>query len=185
MHRGGERVDGTAGVRGGTAARSGVGRLVDPAQRRAARWCCPPGPARSSAPLTCSSPLALVAGSVVNVELGRLLEGGRVAAQRPHKALSAWPMAATILLPSFYLVPIVALIYLHARWRGVRVTLWKWIVSACFLICAGAISGVVVAVGGGGAPPTLSSGLPGLLFIVGAVLTFLAGRVGDARASRR
>ena len=51
---------------------------------------------------------ALVAGSVVNVELGRLLEGGTVAAQRPHKALSAWPMAAAILLPSFYLVPIVA-----------------------------------------------------------------------------
>ena len=35
---------------------------------------------------------ALVAGSVVNVELGRLFEGGKVAQQRPHKALSAWPM---------------------------------------------------------------------------------------------
>jgi diguanylate cyclase (GGDEF)-like protein len=117
--------------------------------------------------------LALVAGSVVNVELGRLLEGGTVAAQRPHKALSAWPMAAAILLPSFYLAPIVALVYLHARWRGMRVTLWKWIVSASFLISAGAIAGVVVAAGGGGAPPTLTSGLPGLLCIVGAVLTFL------------
>ena len=116
---------------------------------------------------------ALVAGSVVNVELGRLLEGGTVAAQRPHKALSAWPIAATILLPSFYLVPIVALVYLHARLRGMRVALWKWIVSAGFLVCAGAIAGVVVASGPGGAPPTLSSGLPGLLCIVGAVLTFL------------
>ena len=69
--------------------------------------------------------LALVAGSVANVELGRRLEGGRVSAQRPHKALSAWPMAATVLLPSFYLLPVVALVYAHARWRGVRVTLWK------------------------------------------------------------
>ena len=51
-------------------------------------------------------------------------------------------MAATVLLPSFYLVPVVALVYAHARWRGVRVTLWKWIGSACFLICAGAVSGV-------------------------------------------
>ncbi len=121
--------------------------------------------------------VALVAGSVVNVELGRLFEGGTVAQQRPHKALSAWPIAATVLLPSFYLVPIVVLIYAHARWRGMRVTLWKWFASASFLVCAGAIAGVVVAAGGDGSPPTLSSGLPGLLIMVGAVATFLAVEV--------
>lgn len=118
--------------------------------------------------------LALILGSVLNVEIGRLFEGGTVEAQRPHKALSAWPMAATVLLPSFYLVPIVALIYLHARWRGVRVTLWKWVGSAAILICAGAIAGTVIAQGDGGLPPTLSSGLPGLLITVGAIGTFLA-----------
>jgi len=117
--------------------------------------------------------LALVAGSVANVELGRQLEGGRVSAQRPHKALSAWPMAATVLLPSFYLVPVVALVYAHARWRGVRVTLWKWVGSACFLICAGAISGVILDREGGGAPPTLTSGFQGLVIMAAAVLTFL------------
>jgi diguanylate cyclase (GGDEF)-like protein len=118
---------------------------------------------------------ALVAGSVVNVELGRLFEGGKVAQQRPHKALSAWPMAATVLLPSFYLIPVVVLIYAHARWRGMRVTLWKWCASACFLICAGAVSGVIVMPpGGDGVPPSLDSGLPGLLIMVVAVLTFLA-----------
>ncbi len=117
--------------------------------------------------------IALVAGSVVNVEVGRLFEGGRVAQQRPHKALSAWPMAATILLPSYYLLPIVALVYAHARWRGVRVTLWKWIASACFLICAGAVAGAAVATGDGGMPPTLSSGLPGLLIVLGAIVAFL------------
>lgn len=125
--------------------------------------------------------LALVAGSVVNVELGRLLEGGRVAQQRPHKALSAWPMAAIILLPSFYLTPIVALVYLHARWRGVRVTLWKWVASASFLICAGAIAGLVVRSDGGidgGQPPTLTSGLAGLLIVLAAAATFLAVQIG-------
>lgn len=118
--------------------------------------------------------LALIGGSVVNVEIGRLFEGGRVAQQRPHKALSAWPMAATVLLPSFYLVPVVALIYTHARWRGMRVTLWKWCASASFLVCAGALAGVVVTPPGADVPPSLSSGLPGLLIIVAAVLTFLA-----------
>src|SRR5664279_5180543 len=125
--------------------------------------------------------LALIAGSVVNVELGRLLEGGRVAQQRPHKALSAWPMAAIILLPSFYLAPIVALVYLHARWRGVRVTLWKWIASASFLIWAGAIAGLVVRSDGGidgGQPPTLTSGLAGLLIVLAAAATFLAVETG-------
>jgi diguanylate cyclase (GGDEF)-like protein len=118
---------------------------------------------------------ALVGGSVVNVELGRMFEGGKVAQQRPHKALSAWPMAATVLLPSFYLAPVVVLIYAHARWRGMRVTLWKWFASACFLICAGAIAGVIVMPpGGDGVPPSLESGLPGLLIMVAAVLTFLA-----------
>jgi diguanylate cyclase (GGDEF)-like protein len=119
--------------------------------------------------------LALVVGSVLNVEIGRLFEGGKVAQQRPHKALSAWPMAATVLLPSFYLVPIVALVYAHARWRGMRVTLWKWFASACFLVCAGAVAGSVVTLpGGAGMPPSLTSGLPGLLTMVGAVLVFLA-----------
>lgn len=118
---------------------------------------------------------ALVVGSVVNVELGRLFEGGKVAQQRPHKALSAWPMAATVLLPSFYLAPVVVLIYAHARWRGMRVTLWKWCASACFLICAGAVAGVVVTPpGGDGTPPTLESGLPGVLIMVAGVLIFLA-----------
>jgi diguanylate cyclase (GGDEF)-like protein len=118
---------------------------------------------------------ALVLGSVLNVEIGRLFEGGKVAQQRPHKALSAWPMAATVLLPSFYLAPVVVLIYAHARWRGMRVTLWKWCASACFLICAGAIAGVVVTPpSGDGTSPSLESGLPGLLIIVAGVLTFLA-----------
>jgi diguanylate cyclase (GGDEF)-like protein len=115
---------------------------------------------------------ALVLGSVLSVELGRRLEGGKVFQQRPHKALSAWPMAAIFLLPLYYIVPIVALSYAHARWRGVRVTLWKWIASASFLMAAGAVAGVVALAGSGG-PPTLLSGLDGALLTIGAVAVFL------------
>lgn len=132
-------------------------------------WPTPPVTARDL--LTAA---ALVAGSVVSVEIGRLFEGGTVAAQRPHKALSAWPMAAVVLLPSVYLIPVVVLVYAHARWRGMRVPLWKWCASACFLICAGAVAGLVVTAPAGGTPPTLESGLSGLLIMVAGVLTFLA-----------
>ena len=57
-------------------------------------------------------------------------------------------MAAVFLLPLFYLVPIVAITYAHARWRGVRVELWKWVASASFLMAAGAVAGVVALAGG-------------------------------------
>ncbi|MET0862731.1 MAG: GGDEF domain-containing protein [Nakamurella sp.] len=118
--------------------------------------------------------LVLVIGSVLNVEIGRLFEGGRVAQQRPHKALSAWPMAATILLPSFYLVPIVALIYAHARWRGVRVAMFRWVLSGAILVWAGAISGTLVVTDANGSAPSLDSGPAGMVLLLGVVLVFLA-----------
>src|SRR5918999_6586801 len=65
--------------------------------------------------------LALVGLSIVNVEIGRLLEGGISESQRPHKALSAWSFAAALLLPVWWLLPVVAVTYAHARWRGLRV----------------------------------------------------------------
>ncbi len=117
--------------------------------------------------------VGLVAGSVISVEVGRLLEGGRVGAQRPHKGLSAWAMAAAVLLPTFYLVPAIALIYAHARWRGLRVELWKWVASGSFLVAAGSVAGVVARSATGGDAPTLDSGLPGLIATAAAVLTFL------------
>jgi len=128
---------------------------------------------------------ALVTGSVLNIEIGRLFEGGRVDQQRPHKALSAWPMAATILLPSFYLVPIVALVYAHARWRGVRVALWKWVVSACYLVCAGAISGVLVAPAPNGQTPFERSGLTAMLLVLAAIVVFLTVEVALLAISSR
>jgi len=128
---------------------------------------------------------ALVIGSVLNIEIGRLFEGGRVDQQRPHKALSAWPMAATMLLPSFYLVPIVALIYAHARWRGVRVALWKWVISACYLVCAGATAGLLVGLDASGVLPFQRSGPAAMLLVLAAVVVFLAVEVALLAISSR
>jgi diguanylate cyclase (GGDEF)-like protein len=75
----------------------------------------------------------LVALSVVNLEWGRLLEGGVARSHRPHKALSAWAFAAALLLPTWCLVPVVVLTYGHARWRGLRLPLWKWIGSGAYV----------------------------------------------------
>ena len=73
--------------------------------------------------------LALIAGGVAVVELGRLAEGGRVDRQRIHKGLSAWPLAGALLLPLGLVGWVAAAVYLHAWARGIRITRWKWIGS--------------------------------------------------------
>ena len=70
--------------------------------------------------------LTLVGVSVLNVEISRWLTGGLSTHHQPHKALSAWAFACALLLPTPWLLLVVPLAYLHARWRGLRVTLWKW-----------------------------------------------------------
>jgi diguanylate cyclase (GGDEF)-like protein len=73
--------------------------------------------------------LALIAGGVAVVELGRLAEGGRVDRQRIHKGLSAWPLAGALLLPLGLAGWVAAAVYIHAWMRGMRITRWKWIGS--------------------------------------------------------
>lgn len=81
--------------------------------------------------------LMLVTVSVVNVELGRALGGGLSHSQQPHKALSAWAFASALLLPVPWLLVVVPITYSHARWRGLRTPLWKWLGSGAFLVLAG------------------------------------------------
>ena len=71
----------------------------------------------------------LVGISVINVEIGRRLFGGLSRTQQPHKALSAWAFSCAVLLPSPWLLVVVPFTYAHARWRGLRVPLWKWVGS--------------------------------------------------------
>jgi signal transduction histidine kinase len=85
----------------------------------------------------------LVLMSALNVEISRALTGGLERVQQPHKALSAWAFACAMLLDPPWLLVVVPITYVHARWRGLRVPLWKWIGSATFLVLAGLASALV------------------------------------------
>jgi signal transduction histidine kinase len=85
----------------------------------------------------------LVLASALNVELGRRLSGGLAWTHQPHKALSAWAFASALLLPTPWLLVVVPLTYAHARWRGLRLTLWKWIGSGAYLVVAGLAAAAV------------------------------------------
>ena len=117
----------------------------------------------------------IIAMSVLNVEIGRLLEGGAADGQRPHKALSTWSFACALVLSIGWLVPVVAISYAHARWRGMRVPLWKWVGSAAYIVLAGvAAAAVVQAVLGDQTSIVYGDGLRGLAAVLAGAGTFLA-----------
>jgi signal transduction histidine kinase len=98
-----------------------------------------PGPAPRSEWLTAG---VLILVSVLNVEISRGLSGGLERSHQPHKALSAWAFSAALLLPTPWLLVVVPVTYAHARWRGLRLPLWKWAGSAVFLVLAGLAAAV-------------------------------------------
>jgi diguanylate cyclase (GGDEF)-like protein len=118
--------------------------------------------------------LLLVGLSVLNIEIGRMLEGGVSRGQRPHKGLTAWALACALLLPTWWLLPVVTVAYLHGWWRGVRVTPWKWIGSAAYVVLAG-LAAAITARAVLGAEPNLmtADGRSGLLAVLGAAAAFL------------
>jgi diguanylate cyclase (GGDEF)-like protein len=116
---------------------------------------------------------ALVALSAVNVEIGRRLEGGVKSSHRPHKALSAWALAAALLLPSVGMVLVVVATYAHARWRGLRLPLWKWVGSACFVILAALAASSTAGWMQGVQVGWMSPGARGLVAVVAAAGAFL------------
>jgi diguanylate cyclase (GGDEF)-like protein len=119
--------------------------------------------------------LTLLAISVVNVEIGRILEGGRTLVHRPHKALSAWGFCSALLLPTPYILPVVAISYAHARWRGLRVPMWKWIGSAAYVVLASVAAAVVARAVHGDDPNWMDgNGGRGLLACCCAAAVFLA-----------
>ncbi|WP_188113578.1 GGDEF domain-containing protein [Nocardioides humilatus] len=118
--------------------------------------------------------LLLVLLSIVNVELGRLLEGGASDSQRPHKGLSAWAFASALLLPTPWLLPVVAITYAHAWWRGLRVATWKWIGSAAYVVLAGVAASLVAHRVMADEPDLMhGSGFLGLATVVTAAAAFL------------
>ncbi len=119
--------------------------------------------------------VVLLVLSAVNVEIGRLVEGGRSLSHRPHKALSAWAFCTALLLPLPYLLPVVALSYAHSRWRGLRLPLWKWVGSASFVTLAAIPAGVVALRINDGDPNWMNdNGGWGLLATVVGAALFLA-----------
>ena len=98
----------------------------------------------------------LVAGSAASVEWGRFLEGRVRVGQRPHKGLSAWAIAAVVVLPTVWVLPVVAGVYAYARWRAMRVPLWKWVTSGAILVVAALAAGQVPGIGPGDAPVGLA-----------------------------
>ena len=133
----------------------------------------PLGPERTAGNDTLTAAF-LVGLSILNVEMGRLLERGASESQRPHKGLSAWAFASALLLPTWWLVPVVALTYAHARWRGLRVTPWKWIGSAAYVVLA-ALGASIAARAVMGAEPNLmdGNGAAGLIAVLVAAAAFL------------
>ncbi len=85
----------------------------------------------------------LVVVSVLNVEFSRALSGGLSHSDQPHKALSAWAFATALLLPTPWLLLVVPITYTHARWRGLRLPLWKWVGSAAYLVVSGLAAAAV------------------------------------------
>jgi signal transduction histidine kinase len=117
----------------------------------------------------------LVLMSALNVEISRALTGGLERSQQPHKALSAWAFACAMLLAPPWLLVVVPVTYLHARWRGIRVPLWKWIGSAAFLVLASLASALVGHLAFGGRPDWLSdNGARGSATLVISAGVFLA-----------
>ena len=117
----------------------------------------------------------LLAVSVLNVEIGRRLEGGMAGSHRPHKALSAWGFGSALLLPLPWLLLVVPLSYAHARWRGIRLPLWKWVGSAAYVVLASVVAGLVAHRIHGGDPNWMAGeGGRGLLAVLAAALAFLA-----------
>ncbi|MGA9747121.1 MAG: hypothetical protein WBQ50_06675 [Nocardioides sp.] len=68
-----------------------------------------------------------------------------------------------------------AISYAHARWRGLRVQLWKWVGWAAYLVIAGVAAGIVAATAWGpGGNDMFDDGDQGLL----AVIAFSAVETG-------
>ncbi|MFL6024553.1 MAG: sensor histidine kinase [Marmoricola sp.] len=119
--------------------------------------------------------VALTLVSVLNIEISRVIGGGLARTQQPHKALSAWAFACALLLPPIWLAVIVPCTYAHARWRGLRVPLWKWAGSAAYLVLAAlAAAAIRHAMVGTRANWMYGDGGRGLATVVLAALAFLA-----------
>jgi signal transduction histidine kinase len=119
--------------------------------------------------------VAILSASVLNIEVGRRLRRRVSTGDQLHIALSAWAFACAMLLPTWWLFVVVSVTYTHARWRGIRVPLWKWIGSGFYLVlCGYTASAVRSAFLGTHTDWSRGDGSRGFLTMVLAAAVFLA-----------
>ncbi len=126
---------------------------------------------------------ALLLLCAFDVELGRRAEGGQLVGQRPHKGLSAWPFAAALLCGPALAGAVVVPVYAYARWRGLRVPLWKWVGSGAISVLAGSAAGAAADLHRTPAGALDVAGAAGAAVLVGAVLASLAVSAAGFAAS--
>jgi signal transduction histidine kinase len=100
------------------------------------------GPARPAHDIW-ATVLLLVAVSALNIEIGRAFTNGLHHAPQPDTALPAWVFSSALLLPPPWLLVVVPVTFLHARWRGVRGSAWRWVRTGAVLVLAGVAAAVV------------------------------------------
>jgi diguanylate cyclase (GGDEF)-like protein len=118
--------------------------------------------------------LALMLASAANVEIGRLLDKAAREQQRPHKGLSAWAMASVILLPAWYLLPVIAFTYTHAWLRDRHLPRWKWAGSASYMVLAALVARVIQQLPGDGVGLDTRPSILGVGLVVASCLLFMA-----------
>lgn len=115
----------------------------------------------------------LMLASVCNIELGRLLDRAAREQQRPHKGLSAWAFASVILLPAWYLIPVVAVTYTHAWLRDRHLPRWKWVGSASYMVLAALVARLVQRIPSDGVGLDIGSSLAGVALVAASCLLFM------------
>jgi diguanylate cyclase (GGDEF)-like protein len=127
---------------------------------------------------TLATAAALVLASAGHIELGRLLDRAAREQQRPHKGLSAWAMACVVLLPGWYVLPVIALTYAHAWWRDRHLPKWKWMGSALYMVLATMAARAVQHATGVGVGLTTGSSIVGVALVAASCLTFMVVESG-------
>jgi diguanylate cyclase (GGDEF)-like protein len=129
----------------------------------------------------------LVAGSSTNIELGRWLEGGGLDRDRTHKGLSVWPFMAALLMPAGAGGWVALVAYSHMRGRGIRIALWKWVLSWSAVTLSSIAAAGLFRVWSGGRLPPVGSGrvvLAIALAVAGFVVTEALVFLGISRLNR-
>jgi diguanylate cyclase (GGDEF)-like protein len=79
-----------------------------------------------------------------------------------------------MLLPTLWLAPLVAVTYAHARWRGLRVPLWKWVGSGSFVTLAALAAACTAQAAEPPGATWTAGGVGGVLVVTAAAAVFLA-----------